>query len=291
MLSELLEKGGCEPFFSKLVKNQFNQMDTRIAEKDARIAEIVAEKDTRICEIVAEKDALVAVKDELVTKLTAEKDTRIAEIVAEKDKRLAEKDALVNKTDTLTAEKSTRIDEKDARIDELVAENKERMVTFMRELSRFKLVYEWRGTLDWYLRVLHPSKPKTPSGSLWKDLVTTDLADKNSSVIEKVLADLQPYFPVSAQAMDRIRNSFIGVYGEANSVMHRYPAIEQEKGICCGGVDPENMVNAAASVLALQRFGNRLGIPIPLELDSVAVLNPSLDSVHGKCVGGDYQIH
>ena len=234
-ISEMLKKGGCDPFFSAMVKLHFNQMDERLAEKDTRLAE----KDMRI----AEKDMLVAVKDTLV---------------AEKDMRIADKD--------------------------------ERIVTFMRDLSRYKLVFEWRGTLDWYVRVLFPTKPGSPPGSLWKDLVTKDLADKNASVIKKVFADLQPHFPVSAQAMDRIRESFIDVYGAANGVMHQYPAIEKETGICCGGINLETMTTAAASVLALQRFGIKLGIPIPLGLDKVTVLNPSLDSVHGECVGGNYRI-
>jgi hypothetical protein len=91
----MLKKGGCDPFFSDMVKLLFNQMGERLAEKDT--------------------------------------------LVAEKDMRIAEKD--------------------------------ERIVTFMRDLSRYKLVFEWRGTLDWYVRVLFPTRPGSPPGSLWKDQI------------------------------------------------------------------------------------------------------------------------
>ena len=214
----------------------------------------------------------------------AEKDTLKDTLVAEMDKRFAE-------NDTLVAEMDKRFAEKDTLVATLVAEKDTRIVMYMRELSRYKLVYEWRGTLDWYVRVLFPSKPRSSSGSLWKDLVTNDLADKNASVIEKVCVDLQPHFPVSAQVMDGIRKRFIDVYSAANGVMHQTPAIEEEKGICCGGIDLENMATAAATVLSLQRFGIKRNIQIPPELNKVTVLNPNSASVHGECVEGNYRIH
>ena len=237
-VSEVLENSGCTPLFSKILKNQFNQITTLVAEKDTRLAE----KDTRL----------------------AEKDTMTNKLIAEKDARLAEKD-------TLVASKDNEI------------------LTYVQDLSRYKLLYAWRGTLDWYVRVIYPSSQKSSSGSLWKDLVKEDIT-KNASIVEKVLGDVQPHFPVSAQVLAGIRGSFIDVYAKANGVMHRSPEIEQEKGLCCGGVDLENMATAAATVLFLQRSCIRRRIPIPPELNEVAVLNPSFNSVHGKCIDGAYVI-
>mmetsp|Transcript_7250 Transcript_7250/g.18873 ORF Transcript_7250/g.18873 Transcript_7250/m.18873 type:complete len:92 (+) Transcript_7250:751-1026(+) len=70
--------------------------------------------------------------------------------------------------------------------------------------------------------------------------------------------------------------------------MHRSPAIDEEKGLCCGGINLENMLTAAASVLSLQQLCIQRSIPIPPELNFVAVLNPSFDSVHGDCIEGVY---
>ncbi|KAJ1618909.1 hypothetical protein T492DRAFT_1089610 [Pavlovales sp. CCMP2436] len=166
---------------------------------------------------------------------------------------------------------------------ELIASNDKEIITYVRELSQYRLVYEWRGILDWCVRVIFSSSPKSSSGLLWKNFAT-----QNSSVIDKVFTSVQPHFPVSFQVVDRIRKRFVDVYDAANGVMHRSPAIDEEKGLCCGGINLENMLTAAASVLSLQQLCIQRSIPIPPELNFVAVLNPSFDSVHGDCIKGVY---
>jgi len=97
---------------------------------------------------------------------------------------------------------------------ELIASNDKEIITYVRELSQYRLVYEWRGILDWCVRVIFSSSPKSSSGLLWKNFAT-----QNSSVIDKVFTSVQPHFPVSFQVVDRIRKRFVDVYDAANGVM------------------------------------------------------------------------
>jgi len=62
-------------------------------------------------------------------------------VVAEKAMSSAEK--AMSAMAELIADKTTTIGSRDDEI-----------ITYVRELSQYKLVYEWRGTLDWYVRVI-----------------------------------------------------------------------------------------------------------------------------------------
>jgi hypothetical protein len=149
----------------------------------------------------------------------------------------AKNDKIIALQDVLIAQAKAHIDDKDEKIHD-----------YMRRPSqystKYRLVFEWRSTLDWYLRVIFPRSSKTSPGAVWKKLVNKDFARWNASIVDKVFVDkvftaLRPHFPLRYQSVERTRHEFINVYGDANAVIHTFPTIADEKGLCCGGIDLE----------------------------------------------------